>query len=179
MTTNTVAILVAITLSGGVPAGRHHASTFQDKKTDQTAAPGVAGRWTMSVNGGPHGDATMGLALEQKGKQVSGTFATPHGDDLQVQGEFAEGTLTIATPGGGDSKITMTAKYPSAAMPSGVGRGRLARTKPNAPSSANAAPASRRTPLQWPFCQMSENEVVSAYAFASRLLKVVPRSCSR
>jgi len=97
-------------LSGSVPAGRHHAHALQDKKTDQKAAPGIAGRWTMSVKGGPHGDATMGLALEQKGKQVSGTFATPHGDDLQVQGEFAEGTLTLATPGGGDSKITMTAK---------------------------------------------------------------------
>ena len=89
---------------------RQHAHTVQDKKTDQKAAPGIAGRWTMSVKGGPHGDATMGLALEQKGKQVSGTFATPHGDDLQVQGEFAEGTLTLATPGGGDAKITMTAK---------------------------------------------------------------------
>ncbi len=92
MTTNTVALVVAIALSGSVPAGGHHAHAFQDKKTDQKAAPGVAGRWTMSVKGGPHGDATMGLALEQKGKQVSGTFATPHGDDLQVQGEFAEGT---------------------------------------------------------------------------------------
>jgi hypothetical protein len=97
-------------LSGSVPAGGDHAPGFQDKKTDQNAAPGVAGRWTMSVKGGPHGDATMGLALEQKGQQVSGTFATPHGDDLQVQGEFAAGTLTLATPGGGDAKITMTAK---------------------------------------------------------------------
>ncbi len=55
----------------------------------------------MSVKGGPHGDTAMGLALEQNGKKVSGTFATPHGDDLQVVGEFAEGTLTLATPGGG------------------------------------------------------------------------------
>ena len=111
MTTSTVAILVAITLSGGGPAGGHHAThSYQDSKTDQKAAPGVAGRWTMSVKGGPHGDATMGLALEQKGKEVSGIFATPHGDDLHVQGAFAEGTLTLATPGGGDAKITMTAK---------------------------------------------------------------------
>ena len=85
MTTNTVALLVAFALSGSMPAGRQHAHTVQDKKTDQKAAPGIAGRWTMSVKGGPHGDATMGLALEQKGRQVSGTFATPHGDDLQIQ----------------------------------------------------------------------------------------------
>jgi hypothetical protein len=109
MTTNTLALVVAIALSGSVPAGGH-TPAFQDKKTDQKAAPAVAGRWTMSVKGGPHGDATMGLALEQKGKQVTGTFATPHGDDLQIQGEFADGTLSLATPGGGDSKITMTAK---------------------------------------------------------------------
>ena len=52
----------------------------------------------------------MGLTLEQNGKKVSGIFATPHGDDLQLEGEFAEGTLTLATPGGGEAKITMTAK---------------------------------------------------------------------
>jgi hypothetical protein len=111
MTNSTVAILVAITLSGGAPAGAHHsAPAFQDKKTDQKPAPSVAGRWTMSVRGGPHGDTPMGLTLEQNGKNVSGTFATPHGDNLQLEGEFAEGTLTLATPGGGESKITMTAK---------------------------------------------------------------------
>ena len=111
MTTSTVAILVAITLSAGAPTGGHRAApTDQNKKTDQKAAPGVAGRWTMSVKGGPHGDTTMGLALEQNGKQVSGIFATPHGDELQVQGDFTAGTLTLATPGGGDAKITMTAK---------------------------------------------------------------------
>lgn len=111
MTSSTVAMLVAITLSGGVPVGSDHSAyAFQDKKTDGKPAPGVAGRWTMSVKGGPHGDATMGLALEQNGKKVSGIFVTPHGDDLEVVGEFAEGTLALATPGGGDSKITMTAK---------------------------------------------------------------------
>ena len=110
MTTSTVAILVAITLSVGGPARGHHAPASQDRKTDQKAAPGVAGRWTMSVKGGPHGDTTMGLALEQKGKQVTGIFSTPHGDELQVQGDFADATLTLATPGGGDVKITMSAK---------------------------------------------------------------------
>jgi hypothetical protein len=64
----------------------------------------------MSVKGSPHGDVTMGLELTQEGKKVSGTFATPHGDDLQVAGEFGEGTLTLATTSGGESKITMTAK---------------------------------------------------------------------
>ena len=52
----------------------------------------------------------MGLDLAQEGKKVTGTLATPHGDDLRVDGEFVGGTLTLATPGGGDSHITMTAK---------------------------------------------------------------------
>jgi hypothetical protein len=110
MTTRTAALLMAIALSGVVPTGdARAANTFQEKKADQKAAPGVAGRWTMNVKGGPHGDMSMGLDLAQDGKKVSGTFATPHGD-LQIEGEFVEGTLTIATPGGGDARISLTAK---------------------------------------------------------------------
>ena len=52
----------------------------------------------------------MGLELTQEGKKVSGAFATPHGDELQVAGEFAENTLNLATTSGGESKISMTAK---------------------------------------------------------------------
>jgi len=110
MTTRTVALLTAIALAGLLQAGEARAAnTFQEKKGDPTAAPSVAGRWTMSVKGGPHGDVTMGLDLAQDGKKVSGTFATPHGD-LLVEGELVEATLTIATPGGGDSQISLTAK---------------------------------------------------------------------
>jgi hypothetical protein len=83
---------------------------FQEKEGDHKAAPSVAGRWTMSVKGGPLGDVMMGLELAQDGKKVSGTLATPHGDDLPVEGDFVNGTLTIATPGGGDSRISLTAK---------------------------------------------------------------------
>ena len=83
---------------------------LQEKKADEKAAAGVAGRWAAAVKGSPHGDITMGLDLAQEGKKVTGTFATPHGDNLQVEGEFVEGTLTLATPGGGDAQITMKAK---------------------------------------------------------------------
>ena len=100
MNTSTVALFTALALAGAP----------QEKKTDQKAASSVTGRWTMSVKGGPHGDTPMGLVLEQKGKKVTGTFATPHGDDLPVDGEFAEGTLSIATAGGGDARISLTAK---------------------------------------------------------------------
>lgn len=111
MTTRAVVLLTGIALSVFLPTwDTRTAQAYQDKKTDQKAAPSVAGRWTISVKGGPHGDVTMGLELEQNGKKITGTFATPHGDDLQVEGEFAEGTLTLATPGEGESRITMTAK---------------------------------------------------------------------
>ncbi len=110
MTTRTVALLTSIALSGFVQASEARAvTTVQEKKADQKAAPGVAGRWAMFVKGGPHGDMTMGLELAQEGKKVSGTFATPHGD-IKVEGEFVEAKLTIATPIGTETQISLTAK---------------------------------------------------------------------
>jgi hypothetical protein len=110
MTTRTMGFLAVIALTVLPTTEARGAHRYQEKKADQKAATGVAGRWTASVKGSPHGDVTMGLNLAQEGKKVSGTLATPHGDDLQVEGEFIEGTLTLATPGGGDSHITMKAK---------------------------------------------------------------------
>ena len=99
-----ITLLVLITARAAVSAAPQHG------KTEEKSAPSVTGRWSMSVKGSPHGDVTMGLELTQEGKKVSGSFATPHGDNLQVAGEFAEGTLTLATTSGGESKISMTAK---------------------------------------------------------------------
>jgi len=67
-------------------------SAQNDKKS---SAPTVAGKWTMSVDS-PHGAMTMSLALKQDEKSVTGTFSSPHGD-CPVEGEFADGTLTLAT----------------------------------------------------------------------------------
>jgi hypothetical protein len=39
---------------------------------------------------------TMGLSLEQNGRKVAGTFASPHGD-MPVEGEFVDGALTLST----------------------------------------------------------------------------------
>ena len=107
MTTRTIALAV-ITLSVLITA--RAAAAPQHDKAEQKSAPGVTGRWSMSVKGSPHGDVTMALELTQEGKKVSGTLATPHGDELQVAGEFADGTLTLATTSGGESKISLTAK---------------------------------------------------------------------
>jgi hypothetical protein len=75
------------------------------------AADPMTGTWTMHVTGGPHGDATMGLTLEQRGKQVTGTFVSGHGPDMAVAGEFSEGTLTLeTTTGGSDTHVIFNAK---------------------------------------------------------------------
>lgn len=62
-------------------------------------APDVSGTWTMSVVGGPHGPATMQLALKQDGTTVSGTFVSGHAADMAVKGEFADGLLRVETAG--------------------------------------------------------------------------------
>jgi hypothetical protein len=65
------------------------------------AAPSVAGTWTLSVQGSPHGDMTLGLILKQDGTKITGTFNSPHGD-MDVAGEFVKGELKIATTAGSD-----------------------------------------------------------------------------
>jgi|1186.fasta_scaffold76348_2 hypothetical protein len=71
---------------------------------------GVAGSWTMTVEGGPHGKATMGLVLAQEGTKVTGTFASGHGPDMQVVGEFKDGQLKIETPEGAETRIIFSAR---------------------------------------------------------------------
>lgn len=111
MPNRTACCLAAIALTVLLPStGARAEHRHQEKKQDQKAAPTVTGRWTMSVKGTPHGDLTMGLDLAQEGKKVTGTFATPHGDNVQVEGDLLEDKLTLATPGGGESRITMTAR---------------------------------------------------------------------
>jgi hypothetical protein len=78
---------------------------------DQRASPPtVTGKWTMTVDSGPHGTMTMGLVLEQQGTKVTGTFASPHGD-MPVEGEFVDDVLKLATTVENvDSQITFQAR---------------------------------------------------------------------
>ena len=75
----------------------------------QQDAPSVAGKWTMTVDTGAHGVRQLGLDLKQTGKQVTGTFASPHGD-MQVKGEFVDGTLTLATAEQEHGSLSFNAK---------------------------------------------------------------------
>lgn len=69
----------------------------------------VTGTWTMNVEGGPHGNATMGLVLKQDGTKVTGTFSSGHSADMEVAGQFKDGQLDVETQGG-DSRIIFSAK---------------------------------------------------------------------
>jgi hypothetical protein len=75
----------------------------------QKDAPSVAGKWTMTVDTGAHGVREHGLALKQAGKEVTGTFASPHGD-MPVKGEFVDGKLTLATTEQAHGSISFNAK---------------------------------------------------------------------
>lgn len=101
-----VAIVAVIALTIVLsPSGTALHAQDKDKKNDGA----VAGQWTLNVKS-PHGEVGMALDLKQDGSRVTGTLATPHGDNLPVEGEFATSTLKLATPGSGDARITMTAK---------------------------------------------------------------------
>ncbi len=69
-------------------------ASAQDKEA------GVAGTWNVTVKGpAAHGDMTAALTLAQNGKKVTGTL-TAHGNERKVEGEFVDGSLTLATVDG-------------------------------------------------------------------------------
>ena len=105
MSTRLPGFLAIIALVAGLSIASVRAHS--DKKT---AATGVAGTWSLSVDS-PHGAMAMGFVLEQDGRKVKGTFASPHGD-LPVEGELVESTLTLATTSTGPDalQVTFTAK---------------------------------------------------------------------
>jgi hypothetical protein len=93
MKTLVVMAMTALALTAGVRA----------------AAPTVTGTWSVAVEG-PHGASTMSLVLTQDAKKVTGTFVSGHGPDLELAGEFADGTLKLESADGGDSKVIFNAK---------------------------------------------------------------------
>ena len=74
------------------------------------AAATVTGQWTMTVEGSPHGNATMGLTLKQDGTKVTGTFSSGHSADMPVSGTFVKDELKVETAGDADSKVVFNAK---------------------------------------------------------------------
>lgn len=71
------------------------ASAQANKKA---AAPSIAGRWTLTTSAdGPHGAVTMGLVLKQDGRKITATVMPPHGGEIPLEGEFADGALKLST----------------------------------------------------------------------------------
>lgn len=68
----------------------------------------LTGKWTMTVKGGPHGDAAMSLVLKQEGEKVTAAFNPGHDGDIPMAGTFAKGALTIeSAPNDDGAKIVM------------------------------------------------------------------------
>ena len=70
-------------------------STNAQEPAKPAAPTGVAGKWTMSVNG-QDGVITAGLALTQDGRKVTGTLTSDQTGEVPLAGEFADGTLTFS-----------------------------------------------------------------------------------
>jgi hypothetical protein len=76
----------------------------QDKS--KTAAPTVAGKWTMSVQS-DQGAISASLVVNLDGSKVTGTFTSDHTGEAPLEGKFADGTLTFAVTLHGDSGAGM------------------------------------------------------------------------
>src|SRR5690348_1177511 len=57
--------------------------------------PSVAGTWKVSVSG--HDGMSIQMVLKQKGAKVTGVFQIPQHGDLDIEGQFVSGNLTVAS----------------------------------------------------------------------------------
>lgn len=102
LTGSVMLVVSCLMLAAGV------GGAVQDKEKGARPARSVTGAWTMTFSGGgAHGVQTMGLTLEQRGKSVTGTIATPHGD-VPLGGEFKDDVLELATDSTGQDLPQMT-----------------------------------------------------------------------
>jgi hypothetical protein len=87
-------LIIALTLIGGL--------------TLQAAGPAsVEGSWKVSIVG--EGNFAMTLVLKQQGKTITGTLSNPHGDPIQLKGQFADGKISFAGRSGDGSVPDLSA----------------------------------------------------------------------
>jgi hypothetical protein len=85
-----------------------------DAQGNRSPTPSIAGRWMLTTSAdGPHGAASMPLVLTQDGRKITATLTPPHGGDLPLAGEFANGELKLATTGDKEQHppVTLQAKF--------------------------------------------------------------------
>ena len=68
----------------------------------------VAGKWTLESPDSPHGPMAFTLVMEQKGKAISASLTTPHGE-MKLTGEFDGGRLTLKTADGAPDAVALSA----------------------------------------------------------------------
>jgi hypothetical protein len=75
----------------------------------ESKGPDVSGTWTITVKAqGAHGDTTAELVLQQERRSVTGTLRA-HGNQHDLKGELAGRELTLATTGGSQQQLSLTA----------------------------------------------------------------------
>ncbi len=88
-----VVFLAALSALTAVPLrAQHH---------QEHSAQGIAGTWDMTLQ-----SHQLALVLKQEGKKVSATLMMP-GKDVPLEGEYADGALTLATPAGDSGAMQM------------------------------------------------------------------------
>lgn len=75
------------------------AEPAQKEKPAPAALANISGNWTVTIESSG-GSMSCKMVLEQDGKQLTGTFSNPHGDDtFPLTGEFADGAMTLSVAG--------------------------------------------------------------------------------
>jgi len=87
-----MAAVACLALTAGAPAG--------GSGVQQPPAESVTGTWALDIDTGS-GLLSAELALQQDGKDVTGTFSGLHDMTLVVQGRWDAGELTLSTHGDG------------------------------------------------------------------------------
>jgi hypothetical protein len=105
-----VQVILILTGLIGAAAGPA-AGQPQAQDANRTAAPGIAGTWTSTVET-PHGALAMSFVLQvdaKDPKKVTGTFTGEHmGEKLPLEGEYADGRLEFTV--GEDAGLRIIAR---------------------------------------------------------------------
>jgi hypothetical protein len=89
------------------------AAVAVDAQGNRAQTPSIAGRWIITTSDdGPHGKVSMPLVLTQDGRKVTAKLIPPHGEELSLDGEFANRELKLATAAekGTHPAVTLQAK---------------------------------------------------------------------
>src|SRR5581483_9556678 len=82
--------LVTIALVGLIAISLTNA--FADQKS-------IAGNWSFGIRGAasdsPKPEMVVRLVLMQKGRNITGTLQNPHGNPIQIKGQFSKGRFTF------------------------------------------------------------------------------------